>query len=309
MTFIRTLAGLVLLALAVGSANAQRGAPFAGRGGGTTLAVPSAGRPAQPSPSGARPSYLPAPVGVLPQAGPVALPHSAFSPANRPVPSSPSRFALQNAPATVWRGDAFRRGIPRAPRTFLGVGLGGVREYRRPFPHFPYFFFGGGPSACSPLLPGFFGSPWFDRQFTCFGTPFYGVNFYPEGFLAPQLAYEPWLQGLPQANEQLMYGPEYAALLAGNLDMIAGIAARESAESNPNQQVTTLVLKDGISFGVIDYWVNGDKLGYVTTYGRQNTIDLDRLDLQKTVNRNSMRGIPFVLQERANPPVPAAPPR
>jgi len=103
-----------------------------------------------------------------------------------------------------------------------------------------------------------------------------------------------------------MYGPGYGALLAGNLDMIAGIAARESAGANPNQQVTTLVLKDGISFGVTDYWVNGDKLGYVTTYGNQNTIDLDRLDFQKTVNLNSSRGIPFVLQERTNPPTPPA---
>ncbi len=68
------------------------------------------------------------------------------------------------------------------------------------------------------------------------------------------------------------------------------------------------MLKDGIRFGVIDYWVTGDQLGYVTTYGRQNTIDLDRLDLEKTVNLNSSRGVPFVLQERTNP-VPTAPPQ
>jgi hypothetical protein len=96
------------------------------------------------------------------------------------------------------------------------------------------------------------------------------------------------------------------ALEAGNLDMIASIAERESAESNPNQQVTTLVLKEGISFGVIDYWVDGDKLGYVTTYGNENAIDLDRLDLDKTVKLNSARGIPFVLNER---PAPSTPPK
>ena len=135
------------------------------------------------------------------------------------------------------------------------------------------------------------------------------MNFYPEGFLAPQLAYEPWLEGLPEANEQLMYGVGYDALIAENLDMIAGIAARESADSNPNVQITILMLKDGIGIGAVDYWVNGDKLGYVTTYGRQNTIDLDRLDLEKTVSLNSRRGIPFVLQERANPPAPATPPQ
>ena len=83
------------------------------------------------------------------------------------------------------------------------------------------------------------------------------------------------------------------ALEAGNLDLIASIAARESAESNPGQQVTTLVLKEGISFGVIDYWVDGDKLGYVTTYGIEKTIDLDRLDLDKTVKLNSLARNPI----------------
>ncbi len=96
------------------------------------------------------------------------------------------------------------------------------------------------------------------------------------------------------------------AFAAGDLDMIASIAARESAESNPEQQVTVLVLKEGISFTVTDYWVEDGKLGYVTTYDRQNTIDLDRLDLDKTVKLNSARGIPFVLTER---PAPATPPQ
>jgi len=308
VTFARTLAGLVLFASLAIVASAQRGAPTAGRAGGTTLATPPAGGSAQHSPSGARPSYLPAPVGMHPQPGPVVLAHPPLTATPVPGLGAASPFALRNAPTSVWRGASFRQGAGVLPNTFLGRQFRG-RVERQPFPAFPYFFFGGGPSACSPLLPGFFGSPWFDRQFTCFGTPFYGVYFYPEGFLAPQLAYEPWLEGLPEANEQAMYGVGYDALIAGNLDMIAGIAARESAASNPNQQVTILVLKDGISFGVVDYWVDGDKLGYVTSYRRQNMIDLDRLDLEKTVNLNSSRGIPFVLQERANPPAPTAPPQ
>src|SRR5579871_1119730 len=256
MMFARTLAGLALLAFAAIPASAQRGMSAAGRLGGTTLAAPASAGPAQ-QPSGARPSYLPAPVGVHPQSGGAVLAHP-------PLPITPilglgatSRFALRNAPPSIWAGATFRPRTAVVPNTFLGRDFGRGWGYRRPFPHFPSFFFGGGPSACSPLLPGFFGSPWFDRQFTCFGTPFYGVNFYPEGFLAPQLAYEPWLEGVPQANEQLTYGVGYDALIAGNLDMIAGVAARESAESNPSQQITILVLKEGISIGAVDYWVNG----------------------------------------------------
>jgi hypothetical protein len=302
MRFAAKLAGLILFASVVMSAAAQHGVQTAGRAGGTTLAVPSAGRSAQPNSSTARPSYLPAPVGGA--RGPIIFAHPPLT-----LPQiAASRFALQNAPASVWSSASLRNRAAIPPNTFLGRGFRGV-EPRRPFPNFPQFFFGGGPSACSPLLPGYFGSPWFDRQFTCFGTPFYGVNAYPQGFLAPQLAYEPWLEGW-QSAEQSMYSVGDLALAAGNLDMIAGIEARESGESNPNlPQVTTLVLKDGIFVGVTDYWVDGDKLGYITTYGRQNAIDLDRLDLQKTVNLNSTRGIPFVLQERAAPPAPTAPNR
>ena len=193
----------------------------------------------------------------------------------------------------------------REPQWFLGRRFSLRRERARPFPHFPYFFFGGGQPVCSPLLPGYFGAAWFDRQFTCFGTPFYGVDFYPQGFLAPELAYEPWLQGLSAAAEQSMYAANGASI-AGSLDMTAAIAARESAGSNPAQRVTMLVLKEGIAFGVIDDWVEDGKLGYVTTYGRENTIDLDRLDLDKTVKLNSSRGIPFVLRE--GPPA-STPPR
>jgi len=221
------------------------------------------------------------------------------------APRAASHFGLENAPALAGGIASLRYGSAPERRRFFGRGFG-FRPERRPFPHFPYFFFGGGPSACSPLLPGFFGAPWFDRQFTCFGTPFYGVDFYPQGFLAPELAYEPWLQGLAMSGEQQMDSVAGGALEAGNLDMIAAIAARESAESDPEQQVTVLVLKEGISFTVTDYWVEDGKLGYVTTYDRQNTIDLDRLDLDKTVKLNSARGIPFVLTER---PASAAPPQ
>ena len=89
-----------------------------------------------------------------------------------------------------------------------------------------------------------------------------------------------------------------AGSTAGSLDMTAAIAARESADSNPSVQITQLALKDGFIFGLTDYWVEGGMLHYVTNYGRQNAIELDRIDLDKTVKLNSDRGVPFVLRER-----------
>lgn len=292
MTFVRTLAGLVILALGLAGmpASAQHAASSPGRaaGGGVHVGAPPSSGGVPRSPLVARPPSSPAPIaGVPAQPGRILVVHSPLG--------------LQNAPGSV-------RGIASLPigsgsqfHRFLGRGLGFRGEPTRPFLPFPYSFFGGGQPACSPFLPGYLGDPWFDRQFTCFGTPFYGVQFYPPGFLAPELAYEPWLRGLAQAGEGQMYDD---TLATEDLQITAAIAATESAESNPDEQITTLVLKDGIFFSVTDYWVEDGKLGYVTTYQRENTIDLDRLDLEQTVKINSMRGIPFVLRERPAPSTP-----
>lgn len=235
MTFGRVLAALVLLALAAPLARAQHGGSSAGHfAGGVHLAGhPSSGAGSR-GPVGARqaPVHSP-PAGLRTQPGRILFVDQPFA-----VPVASSRFGPQNAPVLAGGIASLRQGSAAERRSFLGRGIG-FRPGRRPFPHFPYFFFGGGPSACSPLLPGFFGAPWFDRQFTCFGTPFYGVDFYPQGFLAPELAYEPWLPGLAMLGEQPMNLVADGALEAGNLDLVASIAARESAESNPGQQVTT----------------------------------------------------------------------
>lgn len=300
MKFVRTLAALVLFALAPSFASAQHGGSSSGHfAGGVHVAAPPSSKAVSRGPSAVRQTPVPAPlVGLRTQPGRVFF--------VRPPLAAPNAAApLGNAPASEGSIAFFPHGSAQERNRFIGRGFGS-RPERKPFPHFPHFFFGGGTPACSPLLPGFFGAPWFDRQFSCFGTPFYGVDFYPQNFLAPELAYEPWLPSLAMVGEQGIDSVADGALEAGNLDMIAAIAARESAESNPEQQVTVLVLKEGISFTVTDYWVEDGKLGYVTTYDRQNTIDLDRLDLDKTVKLNSARGIPFVLTER---PAPATRPQ
>ena len=76
------------------------------------------------------------------------------------------------------------------------------------------------------------------------------------------------------------------------------------------QAVAYLVTKDGIEFGVTKYWVQDDRINYVTTYGIQSSISLDQLDLQATVNLNYKLGITFTLtpkpdeQEQPQPPDP-----
>ena len=185
--------------------------------------------------------------------------------------------------------------------------LAAERFRRLRYYQLPYFFFAGtGRPICNPFLPGYFGPQlWYDNQFSCFGTPFFGVGFYPSNFLAPDLAYEPWFEDLPEDHTLQMYPSADGGSAAGSLDMTAAIAARESADSNPSVQVTQLALKEGIIIGLTDYWVEGSMLHYITNYGRQNAVDLDRIDLDKTVKLNSDRGISFVLRERSTqPPTP-----
>jgi hypothetical protein len=84
---------------------------------------------------------------------------------------------------------------------------------------------------------------------------------------------------------------------------------RGSASSSDNEVV--LFLKDGTVYAITDYWIADNKLHYVTNYGGENSIPLDQLDMQRTVDTNAKRGINITLrptpQQRAAPEPDAAP--
>jgi hypothetical protein len=67
------------------------------------------------------------------------------------------------------------------------------------------------------------------------------------------------------------------------------------------QPYVVIILRDGSSYAVSDYWLAGGKLHYMTSYGGENSVDVNQLDLQRTVNDNATRGIEFTLR-----PTPAA---
>ncbi len=56
-----------------------------------------------------------------------------------------------------------------------------------------------------------------------------------------------------------------------------------------------LQLRDGSTYGLTDYWVSDGELHYTTTYGRQNSLPFERIDLEKTVQLNADRHVSFVL--------------
>ena len=73
-------------------------------------------------------------------------------------------------------------------------------------------------------------------------------------------------------------------------------APPSAAAPTASADSTVLLLKDGTSFGVTDYWLEGGRLHYVTTYGGANAIDLEALDIQRTVDENAKSGVTFALR-------------
>jgi hypothetical protein len=69
-------------------------------------------------------------------------------------------------------------------------------------------------------------------------------------------------------------------------------------ETRSEQPVCLLQLRDGSMYGLTDYWVEGQRLHYRTTYGGDNSIELDSVDLEKTAQLNAGLGLVFELRTK-----------
>jgi hypothetical protein len=115
----------------------------------------------------------------------------------------------------------------------------------------------------------------------------------------------------PSSSPEDMGSPE------GNAGDWQDAPADNPQQNNARPQpYVVLILRDGSSYAVSDYWLAGGKLHYVTSYGGENSIDANQLDLQRTVNENALRGVTFTLrpapaanappdEQNAQPPPPA----
>jgi hypothetical protein len=81
-----------------------------------------------------------------------------------------------------------------------------------------------------------------------------------------------------------------------------GESSSSAAEASPT--VTVLYLRNGYSVGVTEYYFENEKLHYLTTYGGQDEVPIDSVDLQRTANENASMGVSFVLQPRKVSPPP-----
>jgi hypothetical protein len=71
------------------------------------------------------------------------------------------------------------------------------------------------------------------------------------------------------------------------------------------QDEAVLYLKDGTIYLISDYWLEDNQIHYVSGDRMEHIIDLDLVDLQKTVDVNAKRGVAFTLRPAPEPPAQA----
>ena len=72
--------------------------------------------------------------------------------------------------------------------------------------------------------------------------------------------------------------------------------------SNAEKPVALLQLVDGSMYGLRRYWLEGTTLHYVTTYGGENSVPLERVDFAKTLQLNAERGTRLDLTQNSHRP-------
>jgi hypothetical protein len=183
---------------------------------------------------------------------------------------------------------------------FGGFGFGG-------FGFGPFFDFGWG-------WPGFYGyDPFWYGSYSGFGYPYYPGYGYPGysvtnsdpdysssnqnldggysfsannnlGVAAPDTMMNDYSSASIDHNnfEPALQGSNDTTPLAGNV-----------ADSAPT---ALIYLKNGTTYSVTDYWLQGGRLHYTVNHGGPSTLKVKEVDLQRTVDENARRGIRFSLK-------------
>ena len=137
---------------------------------------------------------------------------------------------------------------------------------------------------------GFFFDPFFSAWFSGalpYGSAFGGATWFKDGTAPDSTVQSP-------AEPTSVYPPtdshvtdETSESSDGTLPLPNGMKAE--------RPITLLQLRDGSMYGLTDYWVSDGELHYTTTYGGQNSLPFERIDLEKTAQLNADRDVPFVL--------------
>jgi hypothetical protein len=149
--------------------------------------------------------------------------------------------------------------------------------------------------SCGSLYPwGFGGYSAYGGYAGGFDNSIYGYN--GGDYYAPPSDFGVAPNGIDEgASQEPAPGP-YENPPADNSSPDNSAADNSSEENSAPAPDTLIYLKDGTSFSVKDYWIAGGQLHYVTTYGGQNAVDLNQLDLERTTDANASRGVTITLR-------------
>lgn len=253
--------------------------------------------PLQRNPSGA-PAWYPNPVAMPPIARPMARP--LVQPLQNPLSANRSTPLIGMTPAP--RPFVFPQFHPFHP---MGSGFGARPCFEMIGDCDFEFGFGFGSPFFFP--PSSFGFGCFSFFNPCgigfgpfgfgFGDFYYGYGWGNGWFYSPAPEIPPAPVNPTESNPPPDYSTGYFYL--------PEVPYSEPMQTAPKSTVK-LVLKDGTIFDVYSYWLQDNRLYYVTTYNIKTSIPLNDLDLQKTVDLNQKLGVAFTLSNK--PPDQQQPP-
>ena len=177
---------------------------------------------------------------------------------------------------------------------------------QRPFVFFRFHHFHHrvGFPFCSPVSGVGFATRhfgFFHRELVCFPHPFFSPFFFPFApvagsallVLPPPVVYAESLSAAEQPREGVPAGEAYQPPAESQPPSESAAPSKEGS-----RPLTLLQLKDGLMYGLTDYWLEDGRLHYITSYGGENSVPIEQIDFDKTVQLNWERGVEFVLRPK-----------
>jgi hypothetical protein len=139
----------------------------------------------------------------------------------------------------------------------------------------------------------------FGGDFDCFAGGFFFDPFFINGFVPG--VFRAWefsgvagaFDGVEAATE-----PQIANSADGEQPLDEGYNSPEEHKPKSEHPLTLLQLTDGSMYGLTEYWLEAGRIHYITNYGGENSLPLERIDMEKTVELNASQGKQFVLRPR-----------
>lgn len=107
-----------------------------------------------------------------------------------------------------------------------------------------------------------------------------------------------WAGSQPQAPPPQVITPQPSQPPVTVNNYIYTVAPPPKTEEG-SKPITLLVFKDHSIYAVSDYWQEGTRVFYVTTYGSKDSVAVEQLDMEFTIKLNNERNVTFELKPKS----------